>query len=64
MLPPISQQLPAPLPLQLTAELPLAERMDTDVQGAGVSQSDETMDDGSGAQESGSKELMEDAEPT
>ncbi len=59
MLPPFSPQLPAILPLQPTAELPLAEGMHTDMQGAGMSQSDEMMIDGSRAQESGSKGPME-----
>ncbi len=64
MLPPAAQQQPAALPPQPTGEPPLAEGMDTDVQGTGVGQSDKMMDDGSGAHESGSKELMEDAEAT
>ncbi len=64
MLLPASPQLPAVLPQQPTAEPPLAEGMDMDVQGAGASQSDETMGDGSGVQELGSKEPMEDAELT
>ncbi len=64
MLPPAAQQLPATLPPQLTAEPPLAEGVDTDTQGAGVGQSDKVMDNGSGAQELGSKGLVEDAEPT
>ncbi len=64
MLPLFSPQPPAILPPQLTAELPLAEGMDTGVQGVGASQSDETMGDRCGAQESGSKEPMEDAELT
>ncbi len=64
MLPSDSQQLPAALPPQLTGEPPLAEGIDMDAQGAGVSQSYEAMDDRSRAQESGSKGLMKDAEPT
>ncbi len=64
MLPPAAQQLLAALPPQLTSESPLAEWMDTDVQGMGVGQSNEAMDDGSRAQELGSKGPMEDTEPT
>ncbi len=59
MLPPSSLQPLAILPPRLTAEPPLAKGMDMDTQGAGMSQSDETMIDGSRAQESGSKGLME-----
>ncbi len=64
MLLPFSLQLPAILPLQRTAEPPLAKGMDMDMQGAGTSQSDEMMINGSGVQELGSKGPMEGIEET
>ncbi len=64
VLPPATQQLLATLPLQPTGELPMAEGMETDVQGTEVGQCDDKMDDGSGVHESGSKGPMEGAKQT
>ncbi len=67
--PPLQQPLlplPAPpiLPQQPLAELQLTEVMAMDVGTEETVQGDELMTDGSGAQQSGSKGPMEDAEVT
>ncbi len=61
MLPPLT---PAILPQQPITEPPSTEVMDMDAGAVEAGQSNKQMTDGSGAQQSGSKGLTEDAEMT